>query len=72
MSDFYSKMLKARGITYFFDVKMAKNGSKYLTITASQPSQNGDKKFVKRSIRVFSDAIAEFASSIDEAAKNVG
>jgi len=72
MPDFYSKMVKAGRITYFFDVKEAKNQTKYLTITASQPSQNGDKKFVKRSIRIFSDAIAEFTSSVEEAAKNVG
>jgi len=71
MPDFYSKMLKARGITYFFDVKEAKNQTKYLTITASQPSQNGDKKFVKRSIRIFSDTIEEFGSTVKEAIENM-
>jgi hypothetical protein len=71
MPDFYSKMLKARGITYFFDVKEAKNQTKYLTITASQPSQNGDKKFVKRSIRIFSDTAAEFGSTVQEAIQNM-
>ena len=71
MSDFYSKMLKARGITYFFDVKEAKNQTKYLTITASQPSQDGDKKFVKRSIRVFNEAAEEFGSTVKEAIANM-
>ncbi len=73
MSDFYSKMVKAGRITYFFDVKEAKNKSKYLTITASQPSidANSDKKFVKRSIRVFSDSADEFGSTVREAIQNM-
>lgn len=73
MPDFYSKMVKARGITYFVDVKEAKNQTKYLTITASQPSKDGtgDKKFIKRSIRVFSDSVAEFGSTIQEAIQNM-
>jgi hypothetical protein len=32
----FSKTVKAGKITYFFDVREAKNQSKYLTITASQ------------------------------------
>ena len=72
MPDFYSKMVKARGITYFFDVKEAKNQTKYLTITASQPSKDGgEKKFIKRSIRVFSDSVAEFGSTVQEAIQNM-
>lgn len=72
MNDFYSKMVKAGRITYFFDVKEAKNKTKYLTITASQPSTDGgDKKFVKRSIRIFSDTADEFGSTVREAIQNM-
>jgi hypothetical protein len=67
----FSKSVKAGKITYFFDVREAKNQSKYLTITASQPSSSGEKKYTKRSINVFSNAAEGFREALQEAIKNM-
>jgi len=67
MDAIFSKMLKAGSTTYFMDVKEAKNNKKYLTVTASQPSKEGDKKFAKRSVIVFSSVADEFVSALKEA-----
>lgn len=67
MDALFSKMLKAGSTTYFMDVKEAKNSKKYLTVTASQPSKEGEKKFTKRSLIVFSSAADEFVSALKEA-----
>jgi hypothetical protein len=63
----YSKMVKAGKNTYFLDVKEARNGSKYLTITSSFPSKQDRTKFNKRSINVFADMAQEFATAVQEA-----
>ena len=67
MDAIFSKMLKAGSTTYFMDVKEAKNSKKYLTVTASQPAKEGDGKFAKRSIIVFSSVADEFVSALKEA-----
>jgi Protein of unknown function (DUF3276). len=67
MDALFSKMLKAGSTTYFMDVKEAKNKKKYLTVTASQPAKEGDKKFAKRSVIVFSNVADEFVSALKEA-----
>ncbi|MGH2568689.1 MAG: DUF3276 family protein [Bacteroidota bacterium] len=67
----YTKTVKAGKITYFFDVKEAKNQSKYLTITASQPTTEGDKKFAKRSINLFGNAAEKFQEGLQDAIKNL-
>jgi hypothetical protein len=67
----FTKAVKAGKITYFFDVREAKNQSKYLTITASQPSGEGDKKFTKRSINIFSNAAEKFQDALQEAVKKL-
>ena len=67
MDALFSKMLKAGSTTYFMDVKEAKNNKKYLTVTASQPAKEGDKKFAKRSVIVFSSVADEFVSTLKEA-----
>ena len=67
MDSIFSKMLKAGSTTYFMDVREAKNSKKYLTVTASQPSKEGDKKFAKRSVIVFSSVADEFVSALKEA-----
>ncbi|MEK6756199.1 MAG: DUF3276 family protein [Bacteroidota bacterium] len=71
MSALFSKTLKAGKTTYFFDVKEAKNKAKYLTITASQPSTSGEKKFVKRSINVFGNNAEKFNDALKEAMSNL-
>ena len=67
MDAIFSKMLKAGSTTYFMDVREAKNNKKYLTVTASQPAKEGDKKFAKRSVIVFSSVADEFVSALKEA-----
>ncbi len=63
----FSKVVKSGKMTYFFDVKEAKNKSKYLTITLSQPSKEDPKKLSRRSINVFGSAAADFAKALEEA-----
>jgi hypothetical protein len=61
-------MVRAGKTTYFVDVKEAKNGSKYLSI--SENKLDGDEK--KRStVRVFGETIDQFRQAIDEAASAV-
>jgi hypothetical protein len=67
MDALFSKMLKAGSTTYFMDVKEAKNSKKYLSLTASQPAKDGDKKFSKRSITVFGSVADEFVGALKEA-----
>jgi len=67
MDALFSKMLKAGSTTYFMDVKEAKNNKKYLTVTASQPAKEGEKKFTSRSVIVFSSVVDEFISALKEA-----
>ena len=62
----YSTMVRAGRTTYFIDVKEAKNGSKYLSI--SEHRIDTDSKKSRSTIRVFSDSIEQFQQAIDEAA----
>lgn len=63
-SALYSTMLRNGRTTYFVDLKEAKNGNKYLSITESRI--DGDQK-KKQTIRVFGDAIQEFKKAIEDA-----
>lgn len=67
----FSKMVKAGKMTYFFDVKEAKNNSKYLTITLSQPSKDDPKKHSRRSINIFGRAANDFTKAVEEAVKHL-
>jgi hypothetical protein len=67
MDAVFSKMVKSGKITYFLDVKEAKNNTKYLTMTASQPSKDEPKKFTKSSINVFSNAAEDFVGALKQA-----
>jgi hypothetical protein len=67
MDALFSKMLKAGSTTYFMDVKEAKNSKKYLTVTASQPAKEGDKKFTNRSVILFDNVVDEFVSALKDA-----
>ena len=61
----YSTMVKSGKTTYFVDVKEAKNGNKYLSI--SETRVDGEEK--KRStVRVFGDTIGQMRKAIEEAA----
>ena len=67
MDPLFSKMVKSGKITYFLDVKEAKNNTKYLTVTASQPSKDEPQKFTKSSINVFSNSAEEFVGALKQA-----
>jgi len=62
----YSTMVRAGKTTYFIDVKEAKNGSNYLSISEHRLDQ--DAKKLRSTIRVFGDSIEQFRQAIDEAA----
>ncbi len=64
----YSTMVRSGRTTYFVDVKEAKNGNKYLSITESRI--DGDEK-KKTTLRVFGDTVEEFRKAIDDAAASV-
>ena len=64
----FSKTVKAGRTTFFVDIKEAKNGNQFLSITESQV--NGEEK-KKTSIRIFGETIEEFRKAIDEAAASV-
>lgn len=60
----FSTIVRSGKTTYFVDVKEAKNGNKYLSI--SETKVDGEER--KRStIRVFGDSIDQLRKAIDEA-----
>ncbi len=65
----FSSMVRSGRTTYFVDVKEAKNGQKYLTITENR-LEDGDKKS-RVTVRVFKESIDQFRQAIDEAAAAV-
>jgi len=64
-SALYATMVRCGRTTYFIDLKEAKNGSKYLSITESKI--DGEQK-QKMTIRVFGETIEEFRKAINDAA----
>jgi hypothetical protein len=64
----FNKKLKSGKITYFVDVKEAKNSNRYVAITESQPSKEDPKKYTKRSITVFDNAAKDFVGAVEEVA----
>lgn len=62
----YSTMVRAGRTTYFVDVKEAKNGNKYLSI--SENRLNNEQKKERITLRVFGESIEEFRKAIDDAA----
>jgi len=64
----YSTMIRAGRTTYFIDVKEAKNGSKYISISEHRLDQ--DQKKVRSTIRVFGESVEQFRQAIDEAASS--
>lgn len=59
----YSQNLKTKGQTYFFDVKAAKNGHKYLNISQSWIK---DGQGHRGSITVFQNDMQEFLQAVAE------
>jgi hypothetical protein len=64
-SAIYSTMVRAGKTTYFVDVREAKNGNRYLSISESRIA--GDEK-KRATVRVFGDTIDSFRQAINEAA----
>lgn len=64
----YSTMVRSGKTTYFVDVKEAKNGNKYLSI--SENRVDGEEK-KRTTVRVFGETIDQFRQAIDEAAQAV-
>ncbi len=62
----YSTLVKSGKTTYFVDLKEAKNGNKYLSI--SETRVDGEEK--KRStVRFFGETIDQLKKAIDEASE---
>ena len=62
----YSTMVKSGKTTYFVDLKEAKNGNKYLSI--SETRVDGEEK--KRStVRFFGETIDQLKKAIEEASE---
>ena len=64
----YSTKLPTKSQTYFFDVRAAKNGNKYLTITQSRMK---DGQPVRNSLIVFADQMEAFNKAFAESQEHV-
>jgi Protein of unknown function (DUF3276) len=64
----YSQNLKTKGKTYFFDVRAAKNGGKYISISETW-TKDGQKH--RSTVTVFKDNLDEFSQVIGELQEKV-
>lgn len=64
----FSRMIKAKGRTYFLDVKEASNGNKYLTICESRKV---DGEWQRNRIMVFESDVPSFFQALKEAAPSL-
>lgn len=60
----YSTMVKSGKTTYFVDLKEAKNGNKYLSI--SENSIQGEER-KRQTVRFFGETIEQIRKAIEEA-----
>ena len=70
MTQEMSRTVKAGKRTYFFDVKEAKTGDKYLVITESRFRGEGQER-ERSTVMVFSDTLEEFVEAFHEIVKLV-
>jgi len=61
----FSKLLRAGGKNYFFDVKIASNGNNCLSITDLYTNEKGEK--VTNHMMIFRDHVQSFISTFEEA-----
>lgn len=66
----YTTMVRSGRTTFFVDVKEAKNGSKFLSI--SETKVNGEQKKERVTVRVFGESIEQFKQAINDAAAAAG
>lgn len=64
----YSQNIKAKGQTYFFDVKAAKNGNKYLSISQSWIR---DGQGHRSTLTVFKNDLEQFSQAVAELQEKV-
>ncbi len=62
----YSTMVRSGRTTYFVDVREAKNGNKYISISESKV--DADDKRSRSTVRVFGETVEQFRQAVDEAA----
>jgi len=65
----FSTMVRSGRTTYFVDVREAKNGNKFISISESR--LDADDKKQRTTVRVFGDTVEQFRQAIDEAAAAV-
>ena len=65
-----SKILKAGGRTYFFDIKETKDKKPFLLITESRFKGEGDER-ERSSILVFQHNVQDFAQAISDLAEKI-
>jgi hypothetical protein len=65
----YSTMVRAGKTTYFVDVKEAKNGRKFISISENRVDE-GEKK-QRSTVRVFGESIEQFRQAVNEAAASI-
>ncbi len=63
--ELFSERVRARGRTYFFDVREAKRGGRYLMISESRRTPDGH---ARSRVVVFSDALSGFLEVLRRAA----
>jgi len=62
----FSAQVRARGRTYFFDVREAKAGGRYLVISESRRTDSGHER---SRVVVFPDQVGEFEEALRRAAQ---
>ncbi len=65
----YSSMVRAGRTTYFVDVKEAKNGKRYMSI--SENRLDDDDKKQRTTVRVFKESVDQFRQAVEEASRAV-
>ena len=65
----YSTMVRAARTTYFVDVREAKNGNRYMSISESRIDENDKRQ--RTTVRVFGESVAQFKQAVEEAAAAV-
>jgi hypothetical protein len=65
----YSTMVRAGKTTYYVDVKEAKNGRKFISISENRVDEAEKKQ--RSTVRVFGESIEQFRQAINEAAATV-
>ena len=62
----FSAIVRAGRTTYFVDVREARNGKKFLSISESKI--DADEKRQRSTLRVFSETVEQFRQAVNEAA----